>query len=1046
MKHLRNIFISLACVGFLSACQGKTPSDEPEIIKHTVTFYDDQNVYFTETVVDGELATKPDDPSRIGYTFKYWCNDDSLKNPYDFSTPVKADLSLYSLFEKLDPFYDYSSEYLATNAPFTCEQLITENDEDIQIVLITDGIEMNPVINKDQIRLAGAFENLKVSNVTIDGRNIIISTTGKVKKDIGYVIFSKFTNSELVYLTVPIDVNDLKIPLVEIDKTSFIIDERNKDILFSVKMENQSLKNEDNLSPEQYLEKVSDGTYNFFSLTEGYNVDLTILSINPSFSGFEAKLHFDGDFDVVLIDIISNYVRLNIAKEAFEVEQQAVLGFELNILQSSSLIRVSQLDEDTYIGSYKIHLVGCRFSNELKSNVSKLLSTPYNENLFINIPDATVRIMSMSFNNDFEIFGKLEIHSEETIDNANVALNTIVIDEVSINPVSKLFEDTHVTPRGEVVKVKNGFDNTINGTIYQDEGTSYGGIKNVIQNIALHEEEQLTAIDQIIFMGTTIGKISYGIGSGDYMLAADAVGKVLDMDAIRNPALVALERLDAIMNELKEIERRIDALGEKIDDLKRELEEIGQLSYLDNFLNAYSLWNDFISGYYTPMVNQVDNFSTSYYRYYYDFVMASSSLNDEEVAKIDLYYDIDGSLVFPADNLTYSVDGKIIDKSKTKTIVFNELHHALAGIRHNQGHSYTSIENDIIADLVSYRQYEKEELAEIVKVLTFNAMKSYFSSQEKIDSFVNTFKNFCNALTASDMPSSLSITPLNSFKIMLETIYNFGFEIEPDLNLVAINLSISFYGAKKIIDFVRAINSGDINISKYDELVTNVSNELSSRRFYHSNDENGNVYCFASSCYVKYSCDAYGIACSLSESAIVVRAEDGKDLNRASKLENFSSIDELTYDLIRVKLRIYNKIKATNYSLKDYFVHLGMISPLKADLLKGIIMSINGVVTDEDYTLLTYQQEKLTFYNGTEYRKDYSDYEYYLNFNSYAISGKSTTFDGQTSYTGLSAFVYVVTSLGEIHFLFNGELIDEVGLQGSYDYYFNLAPVESNTI
>ena len=197
---------------------------------------------------------------------------------------------------------------------------------------------------------------------------------------------------------------------------------------------------------------------------------------------------------------------------------------------------------------------------------------------------------------------------------------------------------------------------------------------------------------------------------------------------------------------------------------------------------------------------------------------------------------------------------------------------------------------------------------------------------------------------------------------------------------------------------------------------------------------------------MKHSCDAYGIACSLSESAIVVRAEDGKNLNRDSKLENFSSIDELTYDLIRVKLRIYNKIKATNYSLKDYFVHLGMISPLKADLLKGIIMSINGVVTDEDYTLLTYQQEKLTFYNGTEYRKDYADYEYYLNFHPYAISGKSTTFDGQTSYSGLSAFVYVVTSLGEIHFLFNGELIEEVGLQGSYDYYFNLAPVESNAI
>lgn len=1037
MKHLKKLFIGLFSLSFLAGCSENNNQDP---IKHTVNFYDNNQLYLTQSVVDGECASEPEKPTKFGYSFQYWCSDEALTTPYDFSNPVKSNLSLYSSYQKLAPFYDYNEKYAPTNAPFICEQTFTENDQDIEIVLTPDNVSLNDSIGVDQVKLSGAFEDLLVSSVSISNKTVTISTTGTVKKDIGYVTFSKFASPDHVYLTAPINVNDALVPSVQVDKSSFLIDAINKDVYFSVKMENDSLKHQNSETSEQYLDKVIDGTYNYFSITEGRGVELNILAIHEDFKGFDAKIHTDGDFDYALMDTISNYVRLSISSEALVSEKNYELGFELNILQTASQIIVTEIGNNTYVGNYSIHLVGCRVSQDLRNNIKTLLTSPNNQNLFISASNATVRLETIEIKNDFEIAGKLEILTESLPSDATVSLRDIQNSESAIHPVSKLFDEIETTPRIENVKIDVGFDHEANGTVYQDEGTSYGGVKNIIQDLALHEDDEATAIDSIIFMGTTIGKISYGIGSGDYMMAADAVGKVFGMDAIRNPALLMLERIDQIMNELQEIERRIDALGQKIDDIKADLQEIGQLAYLDNFLNAYSLWNDFIRDYYTPMINQIENFSTSYYRYYYDLVMASSALNTDTTAEIKLYYDSNEKLVYPADNLTYSVDGKIIDKSKTKSIVFPELHHSLAGIRHNSGHSYRSIENDIIVDLVSYKNYTNIELEEIVKMLIFNAMKNYFSTQEKIDSFTNSFKNFCNALTASDAISSLSITPLNCFTIMLETIYNFGFEIEPDLNLVATKLSTSFYGAKKLADFVKAINSGEINISKYDDLVQDVCDELSSRRFYHSNDEHGNVYCFATNCYVQYGCDAYGILCSHGGDSHIARSSNGDTITSAPELENFSSITESSYNQIRIKLRIYNKIKGTNYSLKDYFVHIGMISPSKADLLKGIIVSINGIVRDEDVALLSYQKEKLDYYNGTDYYENYTGYEHYVNQDSFAISGKAISFDGTTSYTGLSAFIYsfYTTSIG---YSFNGVLINENGFQGSYDYYFCLAPV-----
>ena len=44
----------------------------------------------------GDTATPPTAPSRMGYTFYRWTTDEAGTNPYDFSTPVTADLTLYA--------------------------------------------------------------------------------------------------------------------------------------------------------------------------------------------------------------------------------------------------------------------------------------------------------------------------------------------------------------------------------------------------------------------------------------------------------------------------------------------------------------------------------------------------------------------------------------------------------------------------------------------------------------------------------------------------------------------------------------------------------------------------------------------------------------------------------------------------------------------------------------------------------------------------------------------------------------------------------------
>lgn len=88
-------------------------------VKYTVTFDSDGgSAVAAQTVVEGEKATKPADPTRSGYTFKGWTLGGAA---YDFTAAVTGSITLKAKWEKDAEIYVggvgmVSGDYLANNA------------------------------------------------------------------------------------------------------------------------------------------------------------------------------------------------------------------------------------------------------------------------------------------------------------------------------------------------------------------------------------------------------------------------------------------------------------------------------------------------------------------------------------------------------------------------------------------------------------------------------------------------------------------------------------------------------------------------------------------------------------------------------------------------------------------------------------------------------------------------------------------------------------------------------------------------------------------
>ena len=69
----------------------------PEPVYYTVTFNSNGGSRISDqTVESGETATRPDNPTRSGYTFDNWYSNSALTTAYNFSSPVTGDLTLWA--------------------------------------------------------------------------------------------------------------------------------------------------------------------------------------------------------------------------------------------------------------------------------------------------------------------------------------------------------------------------------------------------------------------------------------------------------------------------------------------------------------------------------------------------------------------------------------------------------------------------------------------------------------------------------------------------------------------------------------------------------------------------------------------------------------------------------------------------------------------------------------------------------------------------------------------------------------------------------------
>lgn len=84
-----------------STSSQSSSSSQPPEIKCAVKFYVDSNVYYSCEVSEGETVTPPQNPSKLGYNFVKWINEDS--SDWDKMVPIVDDN--YNIYAQFD--YDF---------------------------------------------------------------------------------------------------------------------------------------------------------------------------------------------------------------------------------------------------------------------------------------------------------------------------------------------------------------------------------------------------------------------------------------------------------------------------------------------------------------------------------------------------------------------------------------------------------------------------------------------------------------------------------------------------------------------------------------------------------------------------------------------------------------------------------------------------------------------------------------------------------------------------------------------------------------------------
>ena len=1016
-------------------------SSSEEISTCNVYFFDPAGqIYSYVTVEKGNAVDRPVDPVLEGYTFLGWFTRNGEE--YDFSSLVYSDLSLFARFEEIVYFEGYREDYLPSNSPLSTEDVFNEGDKDISITLKTDMLTYRPSINADMVRLSGAFKDLTVESIKLQGKELIVVTKGEVKEGEGIITLAKEATDANAFITKTLDIASRH---GLIDRSSYRLKDEDTKIEFSLRLTNIRFRNDDNLDKNDYKAKVNSGELAYISVSDPSRYALELTDLSDDFTSADFSLTLPEKLNEAIATELRDSLLIHIAKEALSSDIPLDLHLDLFDFKTNSDVRLYRHNGEEYRGKFKIKLLSCHANDALEENIDKLLVDPLNKNLIFTIDGVDTTLTKLSVTNPTTIEGEFNASLTEAKDGlGHIYLPEVKLsEEASLHFVSSWYDGNKVIPAQEEVTYK--FDQSIEpgggvGTVTQTDEQSYRAIKTSVTESAFPEvASNIDDTDPIINAATGIGMIGFGLYSGNFDTARNAASKLFGIDSIADPTTKILGALSEIADILLDIEKKIDNIANQIEVIQEELEQLGQQALLTNYLSAHASWKAFLTDYFTPLENAVVSYSNDYFRYYYDLVIHSYVPYPGTEPMIELNYDREGNLVFPGPNRALSIDGKIIDKDARKTITVPTCFHALSGIFANDGHVYPSIEDDIIADLFAEGNYDEKLIGDIVKTLRYNAMRSHFEDEGDLDDFTFTFSNFCYAFTGTEFGSNLktSITPLDCYRIMLETVYNFGFEIEPEFNLTVVKIESVYYCARSFFKFTQFINSGEILSTRYDELDKATKAELTDNRFYHSNIDTKTIYSYAASSYVAYSCDAFGIGVEIDEdydvSAWLTRM-DYFDCTYKEKLPDLSSIDEASVRLMALKVKLYNTLKGTNLSFKDYLGHVGIIPEDKLEKTLGVILTQKGLEDDDD------EIEDIKFPSNWKIDTDRDE--------TLAFRGDAYSFADDDTVNGLVCVTWDFVGHGMGDYYVPGNFTN-VGYIDSLDgrhldvwaYYVNFAPV-----
>ena len=1049
-------------VGLSSSSQSTSEEISSSISSNLSSSYDSSSVlvyfanlsgeiYSWQTVEIGAKVEKPADPEPegAGYRFEGWFTREGEE--YDFSSRVFAEMTLFSHFSEIDYFEGYDPKYQPSVSALACNDVLIEGQKDIVLHLSSKNVAFKDGIAPHMVRLSGAFDGLKVTNVAKEEGKLYVQTQGTLKSGKGVVCLSKEVSDIGVFLTA-------SFPILEtesiIDRTSFGFNDERTAIDFSVHLpKGISLRNEEKLSKEDFMAKVNSGEYPYLLVKDGEGYSVQMLELADDFLSFRLRLNLPKEMDKDLLQELATKAKIHIAPEALSGNFPIDFPVDLVNVSSKSTIKMYRKNGDEYHGYLTIKLRACRVNNAFKDKIEALLKEPNNKNLLVSMEGVDVVMNKLSVDDSVTIKGEFTVPSSigESA-SASVSIKPLKNpDDGSSLPIAMDFIDgSPVDIDAETVSAT--LDQSLEpgggtGTMTQNSVQNYKEVKTVVEQSCFHDSgdsDGLGDLGTVISAATNIGKIGFGLYSGNYTAASYGAAELFGIEGLKNPSTRILSALASIAGKLQEIESKIDNITSKLQSIQAQLEKLGQQALLTNYLAANTRWNDFLTDYYVPLKDAIISYSNDYFRYYYDLIIDSYDPYPGNEPKITLYYDRNGNLAFPGRNPSLSIDGKPIDKAATKTVTLPVLNYSLGGVFASDGHVYSSIEDDVIADLSAYELFDEDLIVDIVATIRYNAMSNHFTTPASLDAFSLTFVDFCTSFTATEFGTGVqaSITPLDAYRIMLETIYNFGFEIEPEFNLAVVNLESTYYCARSIMEFTKFVNSGEIISSRYDELEEAVKKELTDNRFYHSNRDDKAIYCYASGCYVKTSCDAFGLAVDIYWSY----GGDGPDhldvyLNRGNTYDvknwggipGLSSIDEASVRLMALKVNLYNSLKGTNYDFRSYLVAVGIVPKDKVDQSIGVVLGVYGFEDDDDTI------EGLRLPKGWSLDVD--------RWKTYALKGKCYSFaDGDAVDGALVAITWDPGAAplggytGPINITNVGYVVGSYTNFGVWAYYVNFAP------